>query len=117
MIEKEVVIKFLREFKKYSQDKFTFIRRKKNLLTLSYLGITIEEAKNIIYNLTYENYSGGPIKDKDNPSSQVWVFGVIIEHREIYIKLSDDFNSGYAKCISFHIAREKLIYPFKKGEK
>jgi len=117
MVEKEEVIKFLKEFKKYSQDKFTFIQRKKNLLTLSYLGITIGEAKNIIYSLTYENYSAGPTKDMDNPGSKIWVFGAIIENMEVYIKLSADFNSGYAKCISFHIAKNKLVYPLKGSVK
>ena len=115
-MKREEATKFLEKFKKHCQEKFTVINREQNRLTLSYLGITGEEAKNIIYDLTHENYSAGPEEDKDNPGSKIWVFGIIIENKEVYIKLSDDFRGGYAKCISFHIAKHKLLYPLK-GEK
>jgi len=54
------IIAFLRSFKKLAQYNFIFIHRKKNLDSLSQLGIKISHAKAIILQMTFENYHKGP---------------------------------------------------------
>ena len=109
------IVAFLRNFKRLAQSNFIFIQRKKNLDSISQLGIKISQVKSIIMQLTYENYHKGPERDKDRKKGNIWEFGVIIDHEEVYVKLSDDFSHNIAKCISFHKAEFKISYPYKKG--
>lgn len=111
------VIVFLKDFKKIAQCNFIFIKRKKNLDSISQLGVQIKQAKAIIMELTYENYNKGPEQDRDIKSGNIWEFGAKIDNQEVYIKLSDDFSYNIAKCISFHKAEFKIDYPYKKGGK
>lgn len=104
---------FLEKFKNVLRKKFIFIGRSVNLHTLTYLGITIEQVKDVLSKLTYKDYYKGPSKDKDNHPYMVWEFGEIIDNQEVYIKLSDDFRFDIAKCISFHLAERNIRYPFK----
>jgi hypothetical protein len=107
--------RFLKEFKRRlsMRGKFLFVLRDVNLATLSSLGITVKHAKEIINNLTYEDYCLGPEKDKNDPKGNIWCFGSKINGSEIYIKLSDHFSFDNAKCVSFHVACDKLTYPHK----
>ncbi len=109
------VIAFLKDFKKIAQCNFTFITRKKNLDSISQLGVKIKQAKSMIMGLTYENYHKGPEQDRDIKSSNVWEFGAEVDNQEVYIKLSADFGHNVAKCISFHKAEFKIDYPHKEG--
>jgi len=111
------IIDFLRNFKRVAQSNFTFITRKKNLDSISQLGVKIKQAKAIIMQLTYENYHKGPERDRDRKKGNIWEFGAEIDNEEVYIKLSDDFNHNIAKCISFHKAEFEISYPYKKGGK
>lgn len=108
------ITQFLRNFKKIAQKKFCFIPRGKNLHALAEFGITIKQAKNIVFQLTYQDYCSGPKKDRDRKSNNVWEFGTKLNEEGIYIKLSDDLGSNVAKCISFHKAEFKVYYPHKK---
>lgn len=111
------IVEFLKLYKEIAQKKFTFISRKKNLDSITDLGITITQAKTIIMQLTYENYYKGPEEDKDRKGINIWEFGVKVDGEEIYIKLSEDLSWGTAKCISFHKAEYKISYPYGKGGK
>lgn len=102
-------------FKRNAQTNFTFVHRKKNLDSLSQLGVTIDDAKNEIFKLTIKNYISGPSKDKDRTLGNVWIFGTSINGYEIYIKLSDNFKGNMAKCISFHKADFKCKYPYREN--
>jgi hypothetical protein len=113
---KREIKKFLRQFKKYAQNKFIFIERQGNLLTMTYLGLTFDDTKGIVLNLTPDNYCEGPYEDTGNPGYKVWMFGILYRNQELYIKLSDDYTADIAKCLSFHIAKHKLNYPLKKTE-
>ena len=108
---------FLFKFKFFAQnfECFSFIERDKNLQSLAELGITSCQAINIILQLTYKNYSDGPEPDVNYPGHNVWKFGYNLDAEEIYIKLSDDFGSNIAKCISFHKADFIISYPYKNG--
>lgn len=114
-ITPQEITAFLKDYKKYLQSKFYFVQRQKNLQTLTQLGITIRHAKEIIAGLSYCDYCSGPLDDRDRPGRRLWEFGYSISGKNIYIKLSDDFSSGYAKCISFHIAEFELEFPCKLG--
>jgi hypothetical protein len=112
----EEITNFLKEFKQrlVQKGKFDFIEwRSINRDTLTYLGITPHHVKQVIAGLTYENYCFGPEKDRDRPKGDLWCFGVSYSGEEIYIKLSDNFSYDRAKCISFHVACEKLSYPYR----
>jgi len=105
---------FLKEFKQIvTQGRgLDIINRRENLESLSGLGLTKKNCKNEILNLSVSNYCSGPEPDKDLPG-KVWVFGKIIDGKEIYIKLKiAHVNSmRIAKCISFHIANYPLEFP------
>lgn len=44
----------------------------------------------------------------------MWVFGIDIKGKEVYIKLSKGLPNGPVICHSFHVAERKMKYPFKK---
>lgn len=100
---------------------FHLVKRwdRKNIDFISSLGLTIKEAIRTIHlptirKLTYKNYCSGPEKDRDIKNCNVWVFGVEINNKEVYIKLSDNFKNKLATSISFHEAEHSLKYPHRK---
>ena len=117
MTKKEIeVLEFLAEFKYLlSHGKFYLIRdRKNNIETLLELGITENQRNDYLFNLTKEDYSEGPTKDRKR-GGDIWIFGKIIDSKEIYIKLAINiYNGKQAVCISFHIAERPLKYPYQK---
>lgn len=81
---------------------------------LTELGISFAEAKQIIKTLKPENYVSGPNQDHLVSKQQVFVFGYDLYEIELYIKLTirilDDLF-----IMSFHEAKFKLEYPFRKS--
>ena len=108
---------FLFQFKFFAQitGQFTFLERYKNMQALAQLGISIEQALNVILGLTYKNYIRGPVTDSDYPDRNIWEFGCVLDGKEIYIKLSDNLSHNFAKCISFHEADFSISYPYQNG--
>ena len=106
---------FLKLFKEFAQDNFTFVEREKCLGTIAHLGITIQQAKEEILGLTYEDYCRGPILDKKRKGEEFWEFGKTIGENEIFIRLKVVLQHKMAKCQSFHIAEKPMQYPYKKG--
>lgn len=109
------VLNFLSEFKRLLCENKAIIcgDRLKNRETLIMLGITEEQRKDCLVNLTKSDYSEGP-KPNDNGEGEVWIFGLRINSEEIYIKLTiNNYNGKTAICISFHIAEFPMNYPFK----
>ena len=87
--------------------------RGKNFQSLIDLEISSAYRKEILEKLKAEDYSDGPLEDKLNNSTELWVFGKEVKGKEIYIKISiGNFNSPVI-CISFHIAEHKMKYPLK----
>lgn len=113
MAKPEEITTFLKKFKPLAVNELNFISRKDNLATISYLGLTIPDVKSILSQLTYKDYVKGPEEDKDRPGNMIWEFGIHIKGEDIYIKLSDDLSFDKAKCISFHIAKYPIQYPFE----
>ena len=61
--------------KAISDGKFLPVNRKKNLDTLTQLGLTWPDAKDEIYHLEFRHYHSGPETDRDDPlSDQLWIF-------------------------------------------
>ena len=87
--------------------------RGKNKKTLEELEIVPSFRKVIIENLRVEDYVEGPIIDTLNHHGEMWVFGKDVREREVYIKIMISNIGGQTICISFHLAENKLTYPFK----
>ena len=105
---------FLFQFKKFAQKNFSFAEWDKSLDTIARLGITIQQAKDEILGLTYEDYYRGPIPDKDRKEEEFWEFGKTICGEEIFIKLKTISKHSVAVCFSFHIPDETIEYPYKR---
>jgi hypothetical protein len=111
----ESVKQFLQDFKLKLQiyDIIFLDSRNKNLQTLIDLEIKPVERRKVIQNLKVEDYSQGPIQDKNFVGLDLWVFGKLLKNKEIYIKISQGFPNSKTICISFHIAEFPMEYPLK----
>lgn len=108
---------FLREFKEAAtgKDGIIYVRRKKNMETLIELRITGSMRDSIVLGLTHRNYVSGPLKDDKGREGHLWIFGVLEDSKEIYIKLKVITRKigKKAYCLSFHIAEYPLNYPMR----
>lgn len=87
-------------------------QREKNMRTLAALGLLPEDVFEILMELTPQNYYRGPSTDYNtNEPDSIWEFGIILEGREIYIKLK--LTADFVKDISFHFAEKPMEFPFK----
>lgn len=88
-------------------DNVGFYRRKKNMETLSWFGITYREMLDIIYGLTFGEYIKGPEPDRDYPNGPpLWVFIYYFYSKRIYIKFSvnyEDESIPRLFIVSFHM--------------
>lgn len=109
---------FLIEFKKIATEGrgIDFVPRRDNLDALSELGLTFGNARDEIMAISVTDYCDGPEYDRDKPG-EIWVFGKEIEGKEVYIKLkvASVGEEKIAKCISFHISRRPLRFPFRSS--
>lgn len=101
----EISLYLIKIKKLLSNGKYDFVPRKKNLNSLSMLGLTIEDVKDSIFELVEDDYYSGPEEDYDKDKiGKIWVFKKNIEGYKFYIKLkivSED-NNDILRCISFH---------------
>lgn len=95
-------------------DNIAVTPREKNEQGLLDLEITSLQRIEKIKSLTVSDYSEGPLKDVLNKGADMWVFGVNIKGKEVYVKLSKGLLNGPVICHSFHMAERKMKYPFKK---
>lgn len=116
MPQKAQITLFLADFKELATCNFYFVQRDKCLDSIAWLGITIEQAKAEIMDLTYEDYYKGPEPDTDR-GGDFWTFGKIINGKEIFIRLKTVSHLKLAKCQSFHIADRPIDYPYKERGK
>ena len=95
---------FLRTIKELlSKGKFDFVPRRKNLASLAEYGLSIQDVKDVIVELEFNNYFKGPKEDFDRPGL-IWEFKTQIESNVFYIKLkvTKEGESQILKCLSFH---------------
>jgi len=92
--------------------------RQENLETLIKLGLNYKLVKDELLSLLPQNYSEGPKKDLDQinyKDESIWIFGKTLQNKKIYIKLKIRENKNHEEvaCISFHIAKHPMKFPFK----
>lgn len=88
-----------------SNGRFEPISRRKNIDTLTRLGIMWDEVKDVLIALTPADYRSGPMMDRDRPASdELWVFKSKLEGETIYIKFKVLYQEdGRVRVLSFHI--------------
>lgn len=113
---KEEVASFLKDARSLiDAGEVLIVKRTINLQDIADIGLTMKGVKQELCDLTEDNYSKGPELDRDFPGD-IWVFGKKIIDQEVYIKLKIDKMGKNTKltCISFHIAKYKIDYPYKE---
>ena len=115
MVTKEDVRAFLEQFNVKAQIFGIRFRddRGKNRETLLKLDITPLQREVIVKSLLVSDYVEGPVIDELNKNGEMWVFGKDVKGRDVYIKITLGYENGQTICISFHIAKHPLKYPFK----
>ncbi|RPH33912.1 MAG: toxin [Bacteroidales bacterium] len=115
MASKQEAEKFLKELKvKTEIFGILFLDdRGKNQQTLHDLEISPSKRKEIIANLKPEDYCEGPLEEKMRGILPLWVFGMEVKQKELYIKISMGLENNSTVCISFHIAEHPMNYPYK----
>lgn len=92
---------------------FRFSReRNENRETMKELSLSRVSMKEILCELTIDNYSEGPVTDEEEGDTY-YVFGIEIDNKEIYIKLNSGKENDQVICYSFHFAKFKMKYPKK----
>lgn len=81
---------------------FTIVRTKKNIDFMYEYGLSIEDVKNIILNLSTEDCFSGPENDRDL-SYEGWIFkfSPMFENVKLYIKIRVE-SSEKSVCLSVH---------------
>ena len=81
---------------------FTIVRTKKNIDFMYEYGLSIEDVKNIILNLSTEDCFSGPENDRDL-SYEGWIFKIspMFENVKLYIKIRVE-SSEKSVCLSVH---------------
>lgn len=92
--------------------------REKNRQYLFDLDITPNQRREVLLQLTPEDYSAGPEPDEAEPDKEVWKFGREVDGKEIYIKLRvvpdpQKRDLYHPTLWSFHVAEHRIYYPFK----
>jgi hypothetical protein len=98
-------------------DGWLLVRRPESVECITELGLTLGDVRDAILGLSVADYCAGPLADRDMPGD-LWVFGKVMESREIYIKLKLA-RIGPVKrvrIVSFHFPREPLYYPYRPEE-
>lgn len=81
---------------------FTIVRTKKNIDFMYEYGLSIEDVKNIILNLSTEDCFSGPENDRDlKYESWIFKFSPMFENVKLYIKIRVE-SSEKSVCLSVH---------------
>lgn len=115
MSREEAVASFLKDFKEKMRFWYVLFRddRGKNAQALIELELRPIDRKAILEELEVEDYSEGPLEEKLNGGSDMWVFGKTVKKKEVYIKITMGAMGTSVICISFHLAQHKMNYPLK----
>jgi hypothetical protein len=116
MASKDQIEAFLRDFK-YKLDFWGLLLRSdrgKNFTTITQLEYSVEDVKKELRELEFRDYAEGPVEETLYGGADMWVFGKVIQSKEVYIKITMGQASSKVLCISFHFAESSLNYPYKK---
>lgn len=121
MVERAQVVAFLSLLRQCATCEFRLARRPENMAALARLGMTIDNAKRRILELTPADYSSGPTPRSETSSQDAWVFGITVQGTLVYVKVSVRLEPARCLCVSFHDAEYPLPLPYrtttKRGEK
>jgi hypothetical protein len=116
VIDRHKVLLFLHLMKMAAHERFVFTNRAKNLETLASLGITREHAESLVLGMQPGNYVSGPDRDRNNPSLEMWVFGLRVASSEVYVKLQVISDPPVqCVCVSFHEPERPMHYPLREA--
>lgn len=100
-----------------SEGRYQFIQRRKNMESLSKVGLLVDHVKEILLGLTYSDYFNGPEPedDEDYEPGEYLFFGCDVHENEFFVKfkLEQLIDNEKCICLSFHIAEKKIYYPYK----
>ncbi|HEY2839411.1 MAG TPA: hypothetical protein VGJ26_09690 [Pirellulales bacterium] len=123
MPRREEVSEFLSDFKTAVRLGFVhWMERadstRKHQQCLVDLNLTLNQAVELLSELTPDDYCQGPEADDVQPSRSVWVFGTDIGSDEVYIKLTLQPDNRRKSVVhglvwSFHRADYPLKYPLR----
>lgn len=115
MITEAEVASYLKDFKEKMKFWDVLFRddRGKNAQALVDLELRPLERKAILDALETIDYSEGPLEEKLYKGADMWVFGIVIKKKEVYIKITMGLSGSHVICISFHLAQFKMNYPLK----
>ncbi len=126
--EKKAVIEFIKELKEilesdsFSSEKDIIIIKKEKediefstRYTLLDLGYDSFDVASKLRELTVSHYSETLMDRQDSNPTLLFVFGEIINDKQVYIKLRfKEVTSKKILCLSFHYAQHKMEFPYKK---
>jgi len=115
MESKKSIEDFLKGIKKdIKEHNVLFLLKAQNEIMA--MGLTTTIAKEVILKLDIKNYSSVPTPDMQISKHNIWIFGVEspLGTEEVYIKFSDRKDNQRVICLSFHIEKRPMNYPFKK---
>ena len=112
---KDEVERFLADFKQKLDIWGFFIRtdRGKNFETMKQLEYSVEDVKKELGELELSHYSEGPLKETLYKGANMWVFGKMVQSKEVYIKISLGQPGDKVLFHSFHFAEHSMKYPYK----
>lgn len=124
MIEVPEIEEFLKKGRLFiEQEKVDFIKGPEEKYTLGILGISIDDAFEMIKELTYENYYQGPTEDHRYSSQKIMEFGIedvfpefSYPQSSLYIKLTFRDRKADFLAMSFHPATKPITYPYGKDK-
>ena len=88
-------------------------RREKNTASVVDLGITPNQRRKVLEELSATDYSEGPKKD-DGGGPDLWIFGKALKGADLYIKVTlGRTRTGSVVCISFHPAEHDMKFPLR----
>ena len=122
-LRKQAIRDFLEEVKQTitnpatKYDGWVLVRRPESVECVTELGLTLGDVRDAVLGLSVADYCAGPLQDRDMPGD-LWIFGKVMEGREIYIKLklARVGPVKIVRIVSFHPARESLCYPYRPEE-
>jgi hypothetical protein len=121
---KQAIRDFLEEVKQTiagtgrDYQRWLLVNRRENIECMAELGFNYSDIRDAILELSVADYCEGPLRDRDAPGD-MWVFGKVMGHEEIYIKLKLASFGRVKKLriVSYHPARESLCYPYTPKKK
>lgn len=97
---------FLLRLKKMwnTPERITLVPRQKNLQSMSTLGLTMSDVKNVCLGLQPGDRFTGPVPHDRGFDGEVWIFTPLYKEKKMYLKvfLTSEHNQDYLQIISFH---------------